>query len=192
MGLSPRLRGNRVQDHRAFRSAGGRSIPAPAGEPYVAENLRRRIASGSIPAPAGEPPTSTPSPAVGDIRSIPAPAGEPWHPAWSWKGPELEVYPRACGGTDRTSWQDHGHALRMGGSIPAPAGEPTSGTVAVAIRPGAVGLSPRLRGNHLQGLVRRSTTGMRSIPAPAGEPSISATVKQSGSGLSPRLRGNPC
>ena len=111
-------------------------------------------------------------------RSIPACAGEPRLPApvryW------VRVYPRVCGGTDRTSTTN---------SSPW-------------------GLSPRVRGNHL--LLLQQVFVIGSIPACAGEPSapiacmMRSTVyprvcggtesgmtqaKQS-NGLSPRVRGN--
>ena len=90
------------------------------------------------------------------------------------------VYPRACGGT---------HVRLPGGvhpgSIPAPAGEPRSrrsSTPPSMVYPRACGgtqnveatlwqgpgLSPRLRGNRCRS--GRATDGIRSIPAPAGEP----------------------
>ena len=107
VGLSPRVRGNRVLIDVAQH--GVRSIPACAGEPAVrsANGYVRR----SIPACAGEP-------GVGALRRVPNRV--------------------VCGGTDT-----HG---------------------AKAARD--VGLSPRVRGNHL------------SKPAKASQ------------GLSPRVRGN--
>ena len=111
-------------------------------------------------------------------RSIPAPAGEPT-PAMATGEPRW-VYPRACGGTVAlyTNWD------RL------------------------VGLSPRLRGNHIT--VRAGDGGSRSIPAPAGEPDCRGSRRSArrvypracggtssefvcrggGQGLSPRLRGN--
>ena len=111
--------------------------------------------------------------------SIPAPAGEPcWAASLKAVRP---VYPRACGGTAGTHCADCGlvglsprlrgnqHHLRrlrvQGRSIPAPAGEPSSGTPKpqrMKVYPRACGgtgrphcenhqghgLSPRLRGNH--------------------------------------------
>ena len=97
-------------------------------------------------------------------------------------GPARGVYPRACGGTSYERWNRH----REGG------------------------LSPRLRGNRAWSCA--STPSMRSIPAPAGEPSgvrcplstyavypracggTTALSVASGDhkGLSPRLRGNHC
>ena len=93
---------------------------------------------------------------------------------------KLEVYPRVCGGT------------RVSASICAV----------------LTGLSPRLRGNHLES--RRGNSCLGSIPASAGEPSTAggayatsevyprvcggtaASVAQTAAveGLSPRLRGN--
>ena len=135
--------------------------------------------------------------------SIPAPAGEPFvsQRLFHLSG----VYPRACGGTYTTEGDADGYVglsprLRGNpgtgysdskrlGSIPAPAGEPTSSTSAAFrswVYPRAcggtqtfyrsfmaeTGLSPRLRGNPL----RRETMDKRigSIPAPAGEPRSAA------------------
>ena len=132
-------------------------------------------------------------------RSIPAPAGEP---IWAFlikigHG----VYPRACGGTGPPSPQcarrgglsprlrgnrvPIGGAVRRGGSIPAPAGEPKPALPALPgpqVYPRACGgtprvpvisttghgLSPRLRGNRQSGRPKKACAG--SIPAPAGEP----------------------
>ena len=131
-GLSPRLRGNLMDD--GFRLSSTRSIPAPAGEPCPGWTPRPnpavypRACGGTNLYPPVYALSRGLSPRLrgnldSDIfglelpGSIPAPAGEPWatfplrHP-WT-------VYPRACGGTTRMS-------------------ATTSSTV---------GLSPRLRGN---------------------------------------------
>ena len=91
------------------------------------------------------------------------------------------VYPRACGGTRASAWY----------SVAMP------------------GLSPRLRGNRREDVDHAARS--RSIPAPAGEPILSAPSwpahpvypracggtpapllrRASCPGLSPRLRGNP-
>ena len=132
-------------------------------------------------------------------RSIPAPAGEPRSAAMRIN--RARVYPRACGGTNR--WSNillillglsprlRGNLLgRLGrrqryGSIPAPAGEPSStlsSCSAERVYPRACGgttladlettvtegLSPRLRGNQAADLGEHLVYG--SIPAPAGEP----------------------
>ena len=111
--------------------------------------------------------------------SIPAPAGEPRPGQGSRCG--RRVYPRACGGTCHYLI----NSLRIGG------------------------LSPRLRGNLVEGVAQ--VKGGGSIPAPAGEPVVyiapvalpavypracGGTFSQtdcttSVAGLSPRLRGNP-
>ena len=133
-------------------------------------------------------------------RSIPAPAEEPRTTTTRW--PPKTVYPRARGGTADVIAEvafARGLSPRLrgnrppclnnqrivGGSIPAPAGEPTTmpmrpdksrvypracgGTTLTA---GPVdcwpGLSPRLRGNP-DGRVRH-VPEVGSIPAPAGEP----------------------
>ena len=132
-------------------------------------------------------------------RSIPAGAGEPGLTCSSrrWR----KVYPRGCGGTVKGSGQGisaeglsprvrgnrRGPApgIRIGGSIPAGAGEPETraamratctvyprgcGGTADTLRakhPG-IGLSPRVRGNRAVPVLGPAADG--SIPAGAGEP----------------------
>ena len=111
-------------------------------------------------------------------RSIPACAGEPCGPLVGW--PLGGVYPRVCGGTSVIKDQH------------------------VRVK----GLSPRVRGNHVQ--ASRFKLLLRSIPACAGEPDeaeqalLIATVyprvcggtlqdvaeRAGHHGLSPRVRGN--
>ena len=110
VGLSPRVRGNRVLAGKSFLIAG--SIPACAGEPSV-----RRAGSipiddapanvGSIPACAGEPLIVLRAHGVGQLHPIYACAGEP--------GQSGSI--PACAG--EPTWR----ALQSG-SIPACAGEP--------------------------------------------------------------------
>ena len=152
-GLSPRLRGNRLEGPAC--PGWLRSIPAPAGEPGISSTRASRFevyprACGGTGIPTdGRLPSRGLSPRLrGNLagygpwfnlmRSIPAPAGEPAlsRPSVRPKG----VYPRACGGT----------AFSLSGLSCSQ------------------GLSPRLRGNlFLVGSYFR-TSG--SIPAPAGEP----------------------
>ena len=93
----------------------------------------------------------------------------------------------------------------MSGSIPARAGEPNARRDAA---PPALGLSPRVRGNHVPGRLWRVNIG--SIPARAGEPitwsrrffrqwvypracggtAAGTSGGQGAGGLSPRVRGN--
>ena len=92
MGLSPRLRGNRICSE--ITTGNARSIPAPAGEPRQGHGRRSRhrvyprACGGTL---ANEITTN--------VRqwSIPAPAGEPGWRCWTMG--RLRVYPRACGGT---------------------------------------------------------------------------------------------
>ena len=199
LGLSPRVRGNRVGV--VGSAEGARSIPASAGEPST---VRRTASSSRVyPRECGgtshrrwqSPPLSGLSPRVrgnqGAARgggagqgSIPASAGEPR----SWSSARLpgRVYPRECGGT--RAW-------------PQPTAAPW-------------GLSPRVRGNHRRHQRTRMLDG--SIPASAGEPGsrrspgeastvyprecggTPTTARMAGLmwGLSPRVRGNraasPC
>ena len=110
--------------------------------------------------------------------SIPARAGEPDEPGTDLS--PLRVYPRACGGTVAILyWSAYDY-----------------------------GLSPRVRGNQVNGVIGMGL--MRSIPARAGEPPCSGlggataevypracggtvwlhTPALGGGGLSPRVRGN--
>ena len=117
--------------------------------------------------------------APSDYRSIPARAGEP-----RWRAPASArrwVYPRACGGTDRSARSTQG----------------------------VTGLSPRVRGNPEP--VNTKSANRRSIPARAGEPNgrwwtslmwrvypracggtfAAMVITAAVWGLSPRVRGNP-
>ena len=137
-----------------------RSIPAPAGEPRASSTpppptkVYPRACGGTehfggpVPTLLGLSPRlrgnlDNQDAEVAILGSIPAPAGEPRQSGR--RGCDTMVYPRACGGTKRSS------------SVPMR----------------SWGLSPRLRGNPLR-LPRRRTAG-RSIPAPAGEPPSSRT-----------------
>ena len=136
-GLSPRVRGNQVQDVQI--AARPWSIPACAGEPggvckrNRTQGLSPRVRGNRIPGLGLAP----------GRWSIPACAGEPR--VADGRHPPQEVYPRVCGGT------------------PAFALPPAPGS----------GLSPRVRGNrprHPDGVAY-----LRSIPACAGEPDLTAS-----------------
>ncbi len=193
LGLSPRVRGNRLPGRE--RRDGRGSIPAGAGEPRSARPSTR--ANGVYPRGCGgtwrrPTPARTSrglSPRVRGNRarpgrradghgSIPAGAGEPSSPRNT--PPEKAVYPRGCGGTTL-----HRQPQPFGG-----------------------GLSPRVRGNlaGLDGGGKR----LGSIPAGAGEPRgtdearrndevyprgcggtrRAAILRDVLEGLSPRVRGN--
>ena len=192
-GLSPRVRGNLFHPC-GYRARSG-SIPARAGEPYVAVIVGKgawvypRACGGTVnvtsmaKASPGLSPRVRGNPAdhraAQHLRgSIPARAGEPRAVAATTA--LFTVYPRACGGTG------------------------DSGSVSEFRR----GLSPRVRGNHCAEHVR--PLGGRSIPARAGEPGIPAAFRNfdevypracggtkmmpwptaNSPGLSPRVRGN--
>ena len=202
MGLSPRVRGNPLsyQDWQIQRG----SIPACAGEPMTTSPGAG--ASGVYPRVCGG--------TVSKARTASANDG---------LSPRVRGNPR-----QRTA------AIRRLRSIPACAGEPRrprlpaiqagvyprvcGGTVNdFAIARKVVGLSPRVRGNHALAYVANGNA--RSIPACAGEPSLSNLAYRvgrvyprvcggtldgpacagrgggdgsgSGVGLSPRVRGNP-
>ena len=194
MGLSPRVRGNRLSKGAGTPSQG--SIPARAGEPQsiVGSRWNHRVypracggtiitlpgyanAIGLSPRVRGNRWSWRHSPADGG--SIPARAGEPAKSTAKSLG--AKVYPRACGGTG-------------------------SG---VGLASGSGGLSPRVRGNR--GPRHHWPDESGSIPARAGEPrstcadtsrhrvypracggtglgAVDLAVLQ---GLSPRVRGNP-
>ena len=194
VGLSPRVRGNRLYEVQNF--LGERSIPACAGEPTgdvikePAGKVYPRVCGGTSEVASLYTLKVGLSPRVRgnllgakDIHteegSIPACAGEPIAIALSYLA--RRVYPRVCGGTDpRTSVTDFG-----------------------------VGLSPRVRGNQCGPILQASEGG--SIPACAGEPRaydlnqpqepvyprvcggtfLNSPTSIRLSGLSPRVRGNP-
>ena len=173
-----------------------RSIPASAGEPPApgtappASRVYPRECGGTDPNAFEEEEEIGLSPrvrgnpgtlrlAVGCWRSIPASAGEP-KTSRTWPD-NTTVYPRECGGTG----------------------------CAAVVASARVGLSPRVRGNHL---INTSTfSRQRSIPASAGEPFgfqfffrrhgvyprecggtvVVSTIGDTTTGLSPRVRGNP-
>ena len=192
-GLSPRVRGNRRLRPSPARPTW--SIPACAGEPprHLRQTDRHRVyprvCGGTVMCPAYIRTGNGLSPRVRGNQSllllrncshgsIPACAGEP--PARVHLFLPPWVYPRVCGGTpDSTSNPGH-----------------------------VVGLSPRVRGNHLLPSLHKN--GRRSIPACAGEPTWSSRGASAFSvyprvcggtvcdaldlaavwGLSPRVRGN--
>ena len=193
LGLSPRLRGNRVLPHAQELLRG--TIPAPAGKPH--SRLAAQWQGRDYPRACGETDwnesdstdDSGLSPRLRGNRlrhapsrrprgTIPAPAGKPRYRARRQR--QTRDYPRACGETAIVSFAKAGH----------------------------LGLSPRLRGNLVYERVVDFLVG--TIPAPAGKPSAAAHLRQSirdypracgeteptrttstlVSGLSPRLRGN--
>ena len=152
-GLSPRVRGNRRRKCRQYTFDG--SIPACAGEPMFSalritpRRVYPRVCGGTRCSTRRRCPPTGLSPRVRGNRkaddvaphldgSIPACAGEP-----DVAIVQLlvnAVYPRVCGGT-----ADISAAWRK-----------------------AVGLSPRVRGNHV--ISECDYLSGRSIPACAGEP----------------------
>ena len=152
-GLSPRVRGNRIDDGSILGVVG--SIPACAGEPFRrCQHGRRCRVYPRVCGGTNEPSGATAaarglSPRVrgnrerqdarrGRRRSIPACAGEPRRLRAGIR--RSAVYPRVCGGTTRRA----GRTTRWGG------------------------LSPRVRGNPMLGGNGSGAVG--SIPACAGEP----------------------
>ena len=130
--------------------------------------------------------------------SIPAHAGEP--PTTYALTMFVTVYPRACGETQ------HAHELARSHQVYPRACGGTDCKMTVLKR--ALGLSPRMRGNHIQVTCRKCLLG--SIPAHAGEPAACAPTTLASTvypracggtarklkrnpkdwGLSPRMRGN--
>ena len=152
-GLSPRVRGN--PNLEAGIPAGEGSIPACAEEPLPPYSVVHwimvypRVCGGTgvstrLPSPdLGLSPRVRGNRAAPDTRvlasgSIPACAGEP--PASSLARAGFWVYPRVCGGTERTG----------------------------QVEPRDIGLSPRVRGNLRDADLHDDRGG--SIPACAGEP----------------------
>ena len=152
VGLSPRVRGNRVKTNRT--GLAWRSIPACAGEPCCLSSegtlpVYPRVCGGTQPQTYSQAPPAGLSPRVRGnliqlslrepiLGSIPACAGEPPCPESSLR--TGRVYPRVCGGT-----RSHGRATER-------------------LR----GLSPRVRGNRNSPIWLQAQH--RSIPACAGEP----------------------
>ena len=213
-GLSPRVRGNRGANAfpaaaaRSIPACAGEpsQASAPAGTAWVYP----RVCGGTMGFRLSKPTRLGLSPRVRGnphryefsgirLRSIPACAGEP--PPYIRRPVPPMVYPRVCGGTAFEIGEPHGRpglsprvrgnpqpAMwgRVGrGSIPACAGEPSSGESghpARAVYPRVCGgtprckkanwtperLSPRVRGNPPnQG---PKVLSALSIPACAGEP----------------------
>ena len=175
VGLSPRVRGNRLRQVLIDRLQG--SIPACAGEPESTIPANRlplvypRVCGGTSKRPIilskeqGLSPRVRGNRGAGENdrpaeRSIPACAGEPY-PRCRSEGAR-KVYPRVCGGT-----------------LPP--------ELLAAL---CQGLSPRVRGNPVTVKSRLLLT--RSIPACAGEPRAETAFATGPAGLSPRVRGNPC
>ena len=215
-GLSPRTRGNPIGRRLGGRSGGSipanagepswaSSVERPT-RVYPRERGGTDLAEVAGARPRGLSPRTRgnhmpQSARGGSAGSIPANAGEPL--AAVRRRPELEVYPRERGGTrcgERASGLDPGLSPRtrgnrevdglaqaLGGSIPANAGEPSSGRrrpfssrVYPRERGGTTrlrwrrlsmwGLSPRTRGNRRS--VRQCLHCPGSIPANAGEPVV--------------------
>ena len=169
--------------------------------PRVCGGTPRRPAIGLVGSGLSPRVRGNPSPLRSDkglSRSIPACAGEPG--ATGAKGDAKQVYPRVCGEPHGT-----GNDLRKRAVYPRVCGGTPTWCYCDRRRRG---LSPRVRGNRLQGLpVHRP---VRSIPACAGEPqalhliehlrkvyprvcggtSGRGFVHQGRYGLSPRVRGN--
>ena len=192
-GLSPRVRGNPEPKDDKERGLG--SIPACAGEPRTqgrqgkGTGVYPRVCGGTLLRYECLPIQMGLSPRVrgnlkyrtgiaGHSRSIPACAGEPVEQRC--RQADSQVYPRVCGGTN-----DGFYRGRYG-----------------------LGLSPRVRGNHI--FLGGSVHGSGSIPACAGEPTADRGYNgiyrvyprvcggttsmflgwSAISGLSPRVRGN--
>ena len=193
-GLSPRVRGNHYPGRGACLSL--RSIPACAGEPggelgHIENHaVYPRVCGGTermavrLQAMRGLSPRvrgNRPAAGAGVLRLRSIPACAGEPPSATNWHSSLQVYPRVCGGTT----------------------PPDTSSKAIE------GLSPRVRGNRASS--RLCSTGLRSIPACAGEPGqlplvlnraevyprvCGGTVARrreqgSGRGLSPRVRGNP-
>ena len=232
LGLSPRVRGNLLVREQGRSAAGSiPACAGEPGTPAPTESARRvypRVCGGTSPEPrrAGAPTGLSPrvrgnlidsDTGIINRGSIPACAGEP-SPTWSMTLAGV-VYPRVCGGT---APRRGGHDPRLGlsprvrgnraaprrlrgieGSIPACAGEPTTGAATAStaeVYPRVCGgtdhgrgdgqhgrgLSPRVRGNRRPSQRHRAEGG--SIPACAGEPRI-CVLRLRVIGVYPRVCG---
>ncbi len=171
LGLSPRVRGNPNQSVTDLVAV--RSIPACAGEPALPRYRPRchrvypRVCGGTFHECTDVRQSNGLSPRVRGnpqkprsqpilFGSIPACAGEPVRAGAVRRHPT--VYPRVCGGTCRDG-RDNRCEL---------------------------GLSPRVRGNHVETAV--TADGPGSIPACAGEPKSLGCTKCGGR-VYPRVCG---
>ena len=154
-GLSPRVRGNRA-DSMVWTTA-GRSIPACAGEPNGGLAMMRlvmvypRVCGGTCHLARGHGAAAGLSPRVrgnrrysvrSGMRGGSIPACAGEPAAAAAADAMAAVYPRVCGGTEIHGNESHNPD----------------------------GLSPRVRGNRLA--FTALTKASRSIPACAGEPTI--------------------
>ena len=170
-GLSPRLRGNPRHPVIGGRHASAVYPRACGGTQSVGSSaITAGFPTKVYPRACGGTPCEK-SPRLGapSIRidgSIPAPAGEPPLAQMTLqRASDTAVYPRACGGTDCFS---RGQMSRRPGLSPRLRGNPA--WAAIRARAHVQGLSPRLRGNRTCWPPMRQLVKLRSIPAPAGEP----------------------
>ena len=194
LGLSPRVRGNRL--HHRQPGLHRRSIPACAGEPRRGQSVARqgrvypRVCGGTggnahnAQTGAGLSPRVRGNPA-GAFRwgsrggSIPACAGEPG-PAAGRPGAS-RVYPRVCGGTRcglKCWWKCYGLSPRVRGNLPLPEKRHRRG-----------GSIPACAGEPVR--VHTERRQPEVYPRVCGGTKEYAAVSVSGQGLSPRVRGNP-
>ena len=234
-GLSPRVRGNlpppkrKKARSRPIPACAGEPLSAARGTPTYPAYPRvcggTRSGRGFGERSTGLSPRVRGNRLVCRVRHeiprpIPACAGEPT--ASSLRTSPSEAYPRVCGGTVRNHLLHSPHIglsprvrgnpsqlvgkARVGGPIPACAGEPRSqtavkrtgtayprvcgGTPFVLLTIGmCAGLSPRVRGNpHRQ---RSVSNCRRPIPACAGEP-LPHSVSTGQYPAYPRVCGGTC
>ena len=193
-GLSPRVRGN-PQPSQAQPAHPG-SIPACAGEPGASSTpiaqtavypracggtltyvLYSGVGKGLSPRVRGNP--SGPPWERNRKRSIPARAGEP--PMRSVLLVICVVYPRACGGTDSSTFT----AFNSTGLSPRVRGNPPKGH-----KGGDAGGSiPARAGEPLPGMCQRSP--LKVYPRACGGTPLVRPADHPFTPLSPRVRGNP-
>ena len=232
VGLSPRVRGNRKRVPRHVERLGSipacAGEPDRDHRPRLVGGVYPRVCGGTQAVSAFGPESSGLSPRVRGNRerqggyavragSIPACAGEPI--PLSMEAVSSGVYPRVCGGTSicacnaatvpglsprvRGNREAIELGTSVGGSIPACAGEPWSGTNpankcrvyprvcgGTRVPSGTLlaggGLSPRVRGNLQLASARGEDVG--SIPACAGEP-VHSPAASLCAGVYPRVCG---
>ena len=165
LGLSPRLRGNRPDRtcHTLGCTAKGLSPRLRGNRPQFRHHCRLHR-QGSIPAPAGEPRRSWRAAAIHVAGLSPRLRGNRAQRGAGARCPLGQVYPRACGGTERLPLSFD----RKCSVYPRACGGTSMARNPLLPNSGS-GLSPRLRGNQ-DLAVLRSVASAGSIPAPAGEP----------------------
>ena len=206
-GVYPRPRGGAAVSQAGVRLRRPRSIPAHAGEP-VDRDAHPRHERGVYPRPRGgasrigelsdsllhglSPPTRGSLANRGLSEPIapqvyPRPRGGAWSAERVANRDSRRVYPRPRGGATCTAGRPCGS---VDGSIPAHAGEPTSGEAAVIVLRHRV--YPRPRGGAVaeRAEIHVVTQGVYPRPRGGAERDLSRPRVPTREGLSPPTRGS--